>query len=152
MAQKLTKNDRVSNEQRRISKLTNDHSAHFKLIFSHQLEAGYQFKSLYRGKGSNLKPNDQAIIFRSLGKFMDDCVRLSITDVEEKYGRNDDKSDGTFDPETESKVQVQHLCLYPDDSKPHRLTVSVRLHGYFRSAGGYFVVTRLDWFHKVHAK
>jgi len=152
MAYQLTKKDRVSTEERRISKLTNDHSTYFKLIFSHQLEYGYEFKSLHRGKGSKVNPEDKAMMFRSLGKFLDDCIRLSITDVEKKYGRNDDKSDGTFDPETKSTVQVQHLCLYPDGARPNPLSDSVRLHGYFRPTGGYFVLTRLDWFHEVHAK
>lgn len=151
MAQKLTKANRVNSEKLRISKLTNDHSAHFKIILSHQIEQGFAFGKLLKGKGGNqLKHVELVKIFTAFGKFLDDCTRLTITEVEKKYGRTTDTSDGTYDPDTESSVQVHHFCLFTPNAKPNGLSDSVRLHGYFRASGGYFVVTRFDWFHDYH--
>lgn len=151
MAQRLTKAKRISTEQSRISQLTNDHSAHFKLILSHQIEQSFTFGRLLKGKGGKqLKHVELVSIFTAFGKFLDDCTRLTITEVENKYGRTTDNKDGTYDPETDSSVQVNHFCLYEPDANPRGLSDSVRLHGYFRSSGGYFVVTRFDWFHDHH--
>lgn len=151
MARKLTKVQRASAEQQRISQLTTHHSAHFKVIFSHQLENGYCFSELHRYKQrEGLNNRDVMNIFRAFGRFFDDSLKLSITDVENKYKRPADSADGTYDPETGDTVQVEHFCLYPTGASPNGAADSVRIHGYFRTNGGYFVVTRLDWFHAVH--
>lgn len=151
MAQRLTKANKISIEQSRISQLTNDHSAHFKIILSHQIEKNFTFGRLLKGNGGNaLKHTELIKIFTAFGKFLDDCTRLTITEVEKKYGRTADTSDGTYDPETDSSVQVYHFCLFASDASPNGLSDSVRLHGYFRASGGYFVLTRFDWFHDYH--
>lgn len=82
---------------------------------------------------------------------MDDALKMTISEVEEKYKRPSDTRDATFDPETETEVQVEHLCLYKEGDQP-RLSDSVRIHGYFRTNGGYFIVTRMDWFHDKHKR
>lgn len=153
MTKLLTKKGKVGAEQLRISKLTNKHSAHFKVILSHQIENGFTFETLHRKKNKyKYKDKDVLAIFRALGKFIDDSIKMTITEVEDKYKRTVDSSDGTFDPETGTTVQVEHLCLYLDSDNPRPAPDGVRLHGYFRTNGGYFVITRLDWFHTVHKK
>lgn len=91
-------------------------------------------------------------MFRAFGKFMDDAVRMTMTEVETKYGRVPDKRDGTFDPESGTEVPIEHYCLYENGTPGRKLVDSIRLHGYTRTNGGYFVVTRLDWFHDYHSK
>jgi len=150
MPPQLTKKSKVSKEAKRISRLTNPHEQHFKIIFSHQIEPGFMFRSMYRRQGSNLSNEEKLKIFRSLGCFLDDCVQMSITEVEHKYERPPDSSDGTYDPETQEEVQIQHLCLFPLGTPPNLPSDSIRFHGYFRPTGGYFIITRLDWFHDVH--
>ena len=151
MPHQLTRVQRVNAEQQRISQLTNNHSAHFKVIFSHQLETGYHFDDLHRRRTAQ-GIDDRAMIriFRAFGKFFDDSVKMTISDVENTYKRQSDRTDATYDPETDTSVQVEHLCLYQSGAQPIRSSDSVRIHGYFRNNGGYFVVTRLDWYHNVH--
>ena len=148
MAKALTKKAMVDAEKLRISQLTSQHDAYFKVIFSHQIEAKYNFQALIKGKKS-LKDKALIQMFTAFGKFFDESIMMTITDVENAFGRKDDKSDGTYDPESGTQVQVEHLCLYRDGDAPQG-SDSVRLHGYFRTNGGYFVVTRLDWFHNKH--
>lgn len=150
MVNTLTKASKVSAEQLRISQLTNDHTAHFKVILSHQIEKGFDFSSLHRRKGQPLSHSDTVKIMRAWGKFIDDSIKLPMSDVEAKYKRNPDVSDGTYDPKTKSTVQIEHFCLFLSTDKADKLTDQVRLHGYFRNNGGYFVITRLDWFHSYH--
>lgn len=150
MGNVLTKKAMVDAEKLRISQLTSQHNAYFKVIFSHQIDSKYNFASMSKGK-SALKDKAIIEIYKAFGRFFDESVQMTISEVEKTYGRIDDKSDGTYDPESKTQVQVQHLCLYRDDDKP-KDSDSVRLHGYFRNNGGYFIVTRLDWFHKKHKK
>lgn len=151
-AQLLTKQAKITAEQQRISRLTNLHGAHFKVILSHQIDTLYDFSSLHKGKRGRKRPSRQHTIeiFRALGQFLDETTRLTITEVEAEYGRPTDTHDGTYDPEAGREVQVEHLCLYAKDATPRQSYDSIRLHGYFRTNGGYFVVTRLDWFHDYH--
>jgi hypothetical protein len=151
MPGKLTKDAKVQAEELRISQLTNQHTAHFKVIFSHQLESNYGFGTLHRYRQRE-RLDSQAVtkVLKAFGKFIDDSVRLTITEVENKYKRQPDSADGTYDPETGTEVQVEHFCLYPTGAAPNGASDSVRMHGYFRTNGGYFVVTRLDWFHTYH--
>lgn len=148
----LTKKAKINTEQRRISQLTHPHRAHFKVILSHQVEPAYDFSSVQRfRRREGLDDVGELKIFRALTKFLDDSLRLSITEVEKKYKRPSDPRDGTFDPETGSDVQVEHFCLFVDGTPPDVPADSVRVHGYFRANGGYFVVTRMDWFHNQHS-
>ena len=152
MPRKLTKDAKVQAEELRIFQLTNEHSAHFKVIFSHQMESGYSFDDLHRYRQrEHLSNNDVMKMLKAFGKFFDDSIRLTITEVEKKYKRPSDPADGTYDPEAGDKVQVEHFCLYSTEASPNRRSDSVRIHGYFRNNGGYFVITRLDWFHKYHS-
>lgn len=151
MPGKLTKKAMVDAEKDRISKLTNPHEQHFKIILSHQLESGFEFGDINRRKGGQLPQTDLLNIFRALGRFIDESIRLTMTEVENRYGRKTDVTDGTFDPETKSKVQVEHFCLFEQDASSNQPADGVRLHGYTRTRGGYFVVTKLDWFHSRHS-
>lgn len=151
MARILTKANKVNTEESRILQLTSEHSAHFKIILSHQIENSFSFGKLVKGKnGKQLKRPDLIKVFTAFSKFLDDCTKLTISEVEEKYGRTTDRRDGTYDPETKRPAQVQHFCLFPREAKPDQLCDAVRLHGYFRDTGGYFIVTRFDWFHDYH--
>jgi hypothetical protein len=150
--QPLTKSARVSAEQNRISQLTNEHSAYFKVILSHQITRRFNFNSMRSRAGVNISPEDSLSMFRAFGKFLDDSIKLTITEVETKYGRIPDVSDGTFDPDSGKDVQVQHMCLYPKGSTSRGVADGVRIHGYIRTNGGYFVVTRMDWFHDYHGR
>ncbi len=146
----LTKKAKISAEELRISTLTNEHSAHFKVILSHQIHKKFNFNSVFEKKGVKTSSSDLMNIFKAFGRFIDDSVRLTMTEVESKYGRKLDRGDGTFDPESGTKVQVEHLCLFDKEALPNGKSDSVRIHGYSRTNGGYFVITRLDWFHGVH--
>lgn len=146
----LTKKAKIQAEKNRVTRLTHPHDQHFKIIFSHQIENGFSFASLYRGRGALYSHADFVKILRALGIFMDDSVRLTMTEVENKYFRPTDVTDGTYDPESDSKVQVEHFCLYEQTATASTPTDSIRIHGYMRTKGGYFIVTRLDWFHGVH--
>lgn len=148
MPGKLTKVARAQAEQQRISQLTDTHDKYFKVIFSHQVENAHQFGSLDSRAGGAM---NALKMFKAFGKFMDDTVKLTITDVEKDYKRKSDTRDGTHDPETQTNVQVEHFALYPASATPDTVCDGVRLHGYFRNNGGYFVVTRLDWFHSQHS-
>ena len=148
----LTKQTRVDLEKKRLSTLTADPNLYFKIIFSHQIEQKYRFKALH-GKpkdGEKLTAEEKHKVFYALGLFMDQTIGMTMTDVEEAYGRQPYRSDGSFDPDNQKAVEVSHLALFrKNDPKPADPVVdSVRLHGYFRPSGGYFVITRLDWFHK----
>lgn len=149
MGKPLTKKDKINAEEQRISQLTNSHDAHFKVIVSHQIEPNYKFGSLNTNPRRRLTNADTGKVYKALGKFLDESTKLTITEVETGYLRYSDPRDGTYDPETKSKAQVHHLCLYKKGAVVNRLTDRVRLHGYFRN-NGYFVVTRLDWHHLVH--
>lgn len=148
MAQKLTKEARVEVEKRRISRLTNPHKQHFKVILSHQIMRRYCFGSM---RSRPLTPAEALKVWNAFGNFMDKTVRMTITDVENAYKRTSDTNDGTHDPETGLKVQVEHFCFFLDGDEPKGASDNVRVHGYFRAAGGYFIVTRLDWFHQYHS-
>lgn len=150
-ARTLTKKAKFEAEKSRIGRLTHTHEQHFKIIFSHQIEDGFKFASLYRGRGSSYGHMDYAKIFRALGSFMDDSLFLSMTEVEAKYFRPTDARDGTYDPETNSRVQVEHFCLFEREAGATVPSDSVRIHGYMRTNGGYFIITRLDWFHGVQS-
>ncbi len=149
----LTKKSRVTTEELRISKLTQPHDQMFKVILSHQIESKYNFSAISNPKGRTLskrkKQQMRLAMYQALGNFIDKSTKLTITETEEKFGKRTDKRDGTFDPETSQPAEVVHFGLYHKDAKPNSLTDSVRLHGYFR-VNGYFVITRLDWFHEVH--
>lgn len=149
MAQTLTKKAKVSAEKARISRLTNQHSEYFKVILSHQIENRYCFGSMHRGRGSHLSRGNKVKLYSALGKFLDDTVKMTITDVENKYARNPDRHDATHDPESDMQVEVEHFALY-GEGDPSAAGDSIRLHGYFRTNGGYFVITRVDWFHEYH--
>ncbi len=149
---KLTKKDKVTLSQLKVAQLTEPHEQMFKVILSHQVENKFKFGSMSNSghKMSRKERNAMQLeIYRSLGNFIDKSTRLSITDAENRYMRKADKSDGAYDPETDQKVEVIHFCLYEEDQSAKKHADSVRLHGYFRS-NGYFVITRLDWFHDVH--
>lgn len=150
MIQALTKKAKINAEKLRISQLTEEHNAYFKLIISHQIDKKYNFHSVCSRKGSQLKPNELIKIYRALGKFIDESVKLTITDVEKQYCRPTDVHQGTYDPESDDDVQVEHYCLFKKGDKPDKLTDGIRLHGYSRTKGGYFVVTKFDWFHGVN--
>lgn len=149
MGQRLTKIAKVNAEKTRISQLTNQHSEYFKVILSHQIENNYCFKSIHGGKGSRLSKGLKVKLYSALGKFLDDSTKMTITDVEDKHGRTTDRHDATLDPESGTKVEVEHLALFAEGDAPTP-SDSIRLHGYFRTNGGYFVVTRVDWFHGYH--
>ncbi len=141
---KLTKAALVEAEKRRVSQLTEPHEKLFKMIFSHQLESAHKFAALSSaGSATNTLK-----LMKAFGKFMDDTVKMTITDVEAQYKRKCDTRDGTYDPETQTDAQIEHFALYPIGAEPNSLVDSVRIHGYFRT--GYFVVTRLDWYHSRH--
>lgn len=147
----LTKKDKVSKAQLKVAQLTEPHEQMFKVILSHQIEDKFKFSSMSsdkRGMSRNTRNKMHLEMFRSLGSFIDKSTRLSITDAEKKYKRKTDKSDGTYDPETKQSAEVVHFCLYEDGDEP-KTSDSVRIHGYFR-VNGYFVVTRMDWYHDVH--
>lgn len=148
----LTKEAKINAEKSRISQLTDKHDAHFKIIISHQIDKKYNFHSMCTCNKKPVKPQDIIKIYRAFGRFIDESVKLTITEVEGKYRRVTDKHEGTYDPESDDEVQVEHYCLYEEGDRPNRLTDGVRIHGYCRTKGGYFVVTKLDWFHKVHKK
>jgi hypothetical protein len=148
VAKKLTKKDKAGAEEKRISKLTVPHNQHFKIIFSHQIEGGFGFRHIRRG--NRLMPEEVLKVYSALGKFIDAATKMTITDVENVYGRDPDRSDGTYDPESKSEVEMAHVCLFRKGDDPVRPSDSVRLHGYYRTKGGYFVVTRMDWFHSYH--
>jgi len=151
MAHKLTKVQKANAEQRRISQLTSKHSAYFKAILSHQLENGYGFTDLHRQSSNHgLNAQDLLKVLRAFGQFFDDSLQLTITEAQNKYMRPTDNSDGTHDPETNTTVQVQHFCLFAPNTQPQGHSDSVRIHGYFR-VNGYFIITRLDWYHNVHS-
>lgn len=143
------KKAKVSAAQTRVSALTNDHHLYFKTVFSHQIEPNFTFSALRHSKGNTTTDCDYARIFKALGKFLDDSVKLTITEVENKYGRPTDFSDGSYDPDLEDKAQVVHFCLYSEGDSTNGAADSVRLHGYYKT-NGYFVLTRLDWFHGIH--
>ncbi len=150
MVAKLTGSARANNEERRISRLTAPHDTLFKLIISHQIESKYCFNSVHNRAGKTTTMRDKVQLLSALGRFLDNATKLSISEVENKYRRTPDHSDETYDPETGTKVKVEHFCLYTDTNTPKNID-SVRVHGYFRT-NGYFIVTRLDWFHNVHKK
>jgi hypothetical protein len=149
---KLTKKDKVSNAQLKVAQLTDPHEQMFKVILSYQIENKFKFSSISsdgRKMSKNKRNTMQLEMFRSLGGFIDKSTKLSISDAEKKYMRKSDKRDGTYDPETKQPVEVIHFCLYEEGQAPNKHSDGVRLHGYFR-ANGYFVVTRMDWYHGVH--
>lgn len=149
---KLTKKDKVSNAQLRVAQLTNPHEQMFKVILSHQIEKKFKFSSINndgRRMSKNKRNKMQLEMFRSLGNFIDRSTALSITEAEKRYKRKSDRSDGTYDPEIKQQAEVVHFCLYEEGQAPNSHSDSIRIHGYFR-VNGYFVVTRMDWYHKVH--
>lgn len=151
MAGTLTKKAKVTAEKARISQLTDTHDQHFKIILSHQINRRHNFNSINAKDGTTLSPTSVLKMYRAFGQFMDRCLKLSITEVENKYRRQTDVHEGTYDPESDDEVQVEHYCLFEDGidgPNPHR--DSIRIHGYARTKGGYFVITKLDWHHQVH--
>ena len=146
MVKQLTKQFKVSVEQKRISQLTNEHSAYFKLILSHQLDNKFNFSTISSKKRSH---KQRASMYAALGRFIDRSTKLTITEAEDTYGRKPDTSDGTYDPERNIEVEVVHFCLYKKSDPVNSITDGIRLHGYYRESG-YFVVTRLDWYHTKH--
>ena len=150
MAKRLTKKAKFNAEKSRISSLTNEHDAYFKIIFSHQIDKKHNFHSMSTRNKMPITPAESIQIYRAFGKFMDECVRLTMSEVEDKYRRPTDKHEANYDPESKDIVQVEHYCLYEEGSVAYPLTDGVRMHGYTRTKGGYFVVTRLDWFHAVN--
>jgi hypothetical protein len=149
MSRTLTKQAKVNAEKARVSQLTNQHSEYFKVILSHQIENRYCFNSINRGKGSRISKGLKVKLYNALSKFIDDSLKMTITEVENKYARSPDCHDATHDPESDTKVEVEHFALFSDGDTPVA-SDSIRLHGYFRTNGGYFVVTRVDWFHDYH--
>jgi hypothetical protein len=149
MAQQLTKKAKINAEKARISQLTSQHSEYFKLIISHQIENRYCFGSIHKRNGSRIDNDAKLILYGALSRFLDNSIKMTITDVENKYKRIPDRRDGTHDPETNTSVEIEHLALYTEGESPTN-SDGIRLHGYFRTNGGYFVVTRVDWYHDYH--
>lgn len=148
--QLLTKKAKINAEISRISKLTDKHDAYFKIIFSHQIEKKHNFHSLSTRNKKPVQDNDAIQIYRAFGKFLDVSVQLPMSEVEKKYRRLTDTREGTYDPETGEEMQVEHYCLFEKEDKPNLLRDGVRLHGYVRTNGGYFVITKLDWHHQTN--
>jgi len=61
----------------------------------------------------------------------------------EAHFRRSDEDDTAFDPVGGDHMQVQHFAIDSSDK--------ARIHGYLNQHG-YFVVTRLDWFHLYHLR
>lgn len=152
MTSLLTKKATIDAEKQRLSQLTNKHDAYFKLILSHQIDKKHNFHSISTHNKKPVPAKDTLGIFRAFGKFIDESVKLTITDVEKEYRRPTNRHTGTYDPESGTDVQVEHYCLYKKTDKARPIRDGVRLHGYLRTNGGYFVVTKLDWFHSVDKK
>lgn len=148
MAAKLTKRTSATASQSKINALTANHSEYFKVLFSYQINKKYSFNSLFHNNGKKLTNKQLLLIYKALGNFVDKTVGMTITDVEKIYGRPAFKIDTCIDPDTNEQCPVQHLCLFDDPKGVRKFSDSVRLHGYFKPDGGYFVVTRLDWHHK----
>jgi hypothetical protein len=144
---KLTREDRITREKQRISRLTNPPESYFKLVFSHQIEPQYDFASLSSCNPA-LQPSEVMEVLKALGKFMDEATKMPITDVESTYKRSPYRSDATHDPVLNIDVRVEHFALYPSNtpsSSMRRHIDRVRVHGYFRVDN--FIVLRLDWQH-----
>jgi len=153
MVKQLTKKAKIDAEKMRISQLTNKHDAYFKLIISHQIDEKYNFCSIFSRNGNGVTTiYEKTLVIKALGKFTDESVKLTITEVEDRYGRVTDKSEGTYDPASGDNAQIEHYCLFKKSDKSNLTTDGFRLHGYMRTNGGYFVVTKFDWFHEVNKK
>lgn len=155
MQPKLTANTSASKAAIEQTKLTGQDSAYFKLIFSRQIQRKYRFNSLHSPpSGRRFSNGEYARVLKSLGIFIDRTIGLTITEVEDKYLRKPYRSDTVIDPETQQKVKVQHLCLFDKQAGTGAPVImpsdSIRLHGYYR--GEYFVLIRLDWFHKFRTE
>ncbi len=150
MSKTLTKSTVASAQAIEQTKLTNKESAYFKLIFSDQIRKKYRFNTIHHPpSGTKFSEAEYSKVLHALGQFIDKTVHLTITDVEREYLRKPFNKDTTIDPETKQEVKIQHLCLFDKAAaaKPPLIpSDSIRLHGYYR--GEYFILIRLDWFHK----
>ena len=103
-----------------MSKLTQKTSVSFELCFKYPLEKGYTFKELTR---------DNCKEFQN---FLNKVSRMSVQQVDEKFGRIPDKND------TYNGLQVYH----------YGVTDKFRIH--VVNEEGYYKVIRLDPNHKMH--
>lgn len=130
----------------KIAKLTKDNEVKFKLVFTHQLEETYNFESLQSLHDPDLNrpltDEERLNMHEYLGSCIDTYTGRTISNVEAHFRRSDE-DDRAFDPVGGTDMPIQH---FPIDSKN-----KARIHGYFNQQG-YFVVTRLDWFHLYHLR
>ena len=145
----LTKQARIDAARTYSDQLTTPYEQHSKMIFDRQVEDAFNFHSVQNKDGRELPGYKLIAMYKAFGNFMDDVKNLSITEVEAKYERRKDVADATYDPETKSPAEIQHFCCYEKGATPNADSDSIRIHGYARP-NGYFVVTKLDWFHDVH--
>lgn|GEM_PF-1591029 len=102
--------------------------ATFKVVFAGKAQRNYDFKDCDMQQ------------WHQFGEFIDATVGKKITEVNERYKRNPDRSDKVKDPLGDT-YKIEH----------YEVNNQSRIHGYFINRG-YFIVTRLDPKHKVHKR
>lgn len=102
---------------------------YFKMAIETSIEKNYCFDKISNNQGHK---EFQRFINETVGK------KLTISSVDELFGRPDDKADKHSIGDTEFNV-----VHYGKDAK------AFRVHGFY-NIQGYFVILRLDTNHKVH--
>lgn len=132
--------------------LSEANRAYFKCQFDGNMYEGYNIMSIDEAthpefKDRLFKDGEKKYLLRAFCNFIDTVTGLPITEVEEEYGRVDDKMDYTNDIDGDGeRVQIKHFAIGHEG-----LSEIARIHGFYNSRD-VFVIRRVDWNHRVHQK
>ena len=145
--------NRISIPKKAAMKLAEANRAYFRCQFdSAYIQNGYSIMSIDDVKHPDFdrkfKDGEKKYLLRTLCSFIDRAIGMTITDVEQEFGRpNDDKMDFTNDIDGDGeKVQLKHFAMGHEG-----LSKVARIHGFYNS-NDVFIIKRIDWNHRFHQK
>lgn len=109
--------------------LVSNARAVFKVVFAGEVQRGYDFTDC------NVKQ------WYAVGKFLDDFVGKTISEVDKARKRQPDRTMMVNDPLSGTDKKVEH----------YKVQGKQRMHGYYNQYG-YFTVTAIDPGHGIHKR